>query len=198
MSRTVYVGRLPRADVEDHFKGLGRIKEVRLMSNFGFVEFESPDHSVCISNVSVIEYPSMADAEDAIRRLDGTEIHGVPVKLEIQVSSAYVRPDTPQEGGGRESWDRPPPRDYGRRYDGRDSYRPRERSRERPRYDRRDSRRDERYEPRYDDRRPRDDRYDDRNRERSPRRDRDSPRRRDSPRLDRDSPPRDRDGSPPQ
>lgn len=32
---------------------------------------------------SVIEFPTMADAEDAIRRLDGSEIQGVPVKLEI-------------------------------------------------------------------------------------------------------------------
>lgn len=34
----------------------------------------------------------MADAEDAIRRLDGTEIHGVPIKLEIQVSRLTVAP----------------------------------------------------------------------------------------------------------
>lgn len=32
----------------------------------------------------------MADAEDAIRRLDGTEIHGVPVKLEIQASHSFM------------------------------------------------------------------------------------------------------------
>lgn len=36
-------------------------------------------------DISVMEYPTMADAEDAIRRLDGTEIHGVPVRVEVQV-----------------------------------------------------------------------------------------------------------------
>lgn len=35
------------------------------------------------SGSSVIEYPTAVDAEDAIRRLEGVEIQGVPVRLEI-------------------------------------------------------------------------------------------------------------------
>lgn len=32
---------------------------------------------------SIIEYPTMADAEEAMRRLEGAEIQGTPVRLEI-------------------------------------------------------------------------------------------------------------------
>lgn len=42
------------------------------------------------ANGSVIEFPTMADAEDAIRRLQGAEIQGVPVKLEISTVSAMT------------------------------------------------------------------------------------------------------------
>jgi arginine/serine-rich splicing factor 4/5/6 len=232
MSKSAYVGRLPpgvnKQDLEDHFKTFGRVVEIRLMSNFGFVEFENVDdvEAACrgldgkdfmgerliverardsrrrdtwdpngrppprgaprgrgvrvsviginqstswqdlkdfgrqgcenvmyadidhYSGNGVIEFPSMADAEDAIRRLNGADIQGVPVKLEIAAD------------GGRD--DRgPPPRDFGRDYD-----RPPRRD-----YDR------------YDDRPPRRD-FDDRDR-----RDFDRPPRRDFDRYD-DRPPR--------
>ena len=38
---------------------------------------------------SVIEYPTMAEAEEAMRRLAGVDINGQPVKLE------FVRISTP-------------------------------------------------------------------------------------------------------
>ncbi|KLT43516.1 hypothetical protein CC85DRAFT_48831 [Cutaneotrichosporon oleaginosum] len=176
MSKSAYVGRLPQGvskqELEDHFKTFGRVVEVRLMSNFGFVEFETVDdveaacrgldgkdfmgerliverardssrrrdaydpmgrppprgpprgRGVRVSVVGinqstswqdlkdfgrqgcenvmyadidhytgngVIEFPSMADAEDAIRRLSGSEIQGVPVKLELQAVRSILR-----------------------------------------------------------------------------------------------------------
>ncbi|RSH82672.1 uncharacterized protein EHS24_007666 [Apiotrichum porosum] len=225
---STYVGRLPqgvtKADLEDHFKTIGRVVDIRLMANFGFVEFETAEdvEAACreldgktlmgerlivepskevrkrdfydgarppprgpprgrgirinvigISNTTswqdlkdfgrngnesvtyadvdrftghgVIEYPTMVDAEDAIRRLEGVEIQGVPVKLEIVQDAG---------GGGRDSYDRPPPRDYGRdRGYGRERYDDRG-----PRFDDRPPRFDDRP-PRFDDRPPR---FDDR------------------------------------
>ncbi|BEI81809.1 hypothetical protein CcaverHIS002_0209690 [Cutaneotrichosporon cavernicola] len=265
MSKSAYVGHLPQGtskqDLEDHFKTFGRVVEVRLMSNFGFVEFETTDdvEAACrgldgkdfmgerliverardsrrrdtwdpmgrpppraaprgrgvrvsviginqstswqdlkdfgrqgcenvmyadidhYSGDGVIEFPSMADAEDAIRRLQGAEIQGTPVKLEI-------KPD----GGPRD--DRgPPPRDFGR-YDDRP---PR---RDFDRYDDRPPRRDfDDRDRRYGDRPPRRDfdRYDDRRGGYDDRRGgghddrRGGDRDRSPPRRERDYPPRD-------
>jgi hypothetical protein len=36
-----------------------------------------------VADVSIIEFPSMPEAEDAIARLTGQEIRGIPVKLEL-------------------------------------------------------------------------------------------------------------------
>ncbi|ORY21740.1 hypothetical protein BCR39DRAFT_488186 [Naematelia encephala] len=249
MSRRVYLGHLPpnvsKTDIEDHFKGYGKIVDIRPMGNFGFLEFESsrdaedvvrdfngrpfmgenlivepsrdtrrkdfydpnsgdrgpprssaPRKGVRVTVIGIpsstswqdlkdygrignnniiyadvdrnnpsngiIEYTTMADAEEALSRLAGVDINGTPVTLELA-----------QPGGGGD-FDRrpPPPRDYDRpRYDGRSRD-------DRPRDDR----------PRYDDRRT--DRYE--------RRDRSPPRRQDDRTYDRE-PRRDygRDRSPP-
>jgi splicing factor, arginine/serine-rich 4/5/6 len=46
MATRVYIGRLPRdareRDVEKLFRGYGNIREIKLMTGFGFVEFR--DH----------------------------------------------------------------------------------------------------------------------------------------------------------
>ncbi|RSH92393.1 hypothetical protein EHS25_008808 [Saitozyma podzolica] len=90
MSRRLYVGRLPptatRSDVEDHFKAHGRIVDVRLMGNFGFIEFESE-----------------RDGEDAARELNGKEFMGE--NLIVEPSRDSRRRDN-YDGG----YDRPPPR----------------------------------------------------------------------------------------
>ncbi|GFZ47962.1 hypothetical protein JCM24511_05709 [Saitozyma sp. JCM 24511] len=241
MSRRLYVGRLPptatRSDVEDHFKAHGRIVDVRLMGNFGFIEFESerdgedaarelngkefmgenlivepsrdsrrrdnydggydrppprgPPRSrgvrinvigvpqatswqdlkdfgrlgspaVTFADIDrynpgtgILEFSSMYEAEDAVRKLEGVDINGVQVKLEIVGVSVYPPQDNipahdVQEGGGggRDSYDRrpPPPRDYGYdrpRYDDRGGY-GRDRSPPRRDYGRYDDRRDDR------------------------------------------------------
>jgi hypothetical protein len=36
-----------------------------------------------VADVSIIEFPSMPEAEDAIARLTGQEIRGIPVQLEL-------------------------------------------------------------------------------------------------------------------
>nr|XP_019046922.1 hypothetical protein I302_03526 [Kwoniella bestiolae CBS 10118]OCF25852.1 hypothetical protein I302_03526 [Kwoniella bestiolae CBS 10118] len=173
MSRRIYIGHLPpmvqKGDVEDHFRGYGRILDIKLMGNFGFVEFESsrdaedvikdfnnrpfmgeknlvtpedemsttlvplevPDllekvfespslvflarpagrcgnfplaslpndlkdygrlggNNIIYADVDrnnpgqgIIEYPTIEDCEDAVKRLAGVDINGAPVTLEI-------------------------------------------------------------------------------------------------------------------
>jgi len=67
---SVYVGgiseRVRTGDIEDFFKGYGKILDVQLKSKFGFIEFED-------------KY----DAEDAIKDLDDTKLCGERVKLEM-------------------------------------------------------------------------------------------------------------------
>lgn len=74
MSPSLYVGRLPpdaqKADVEEHFKPFGRVVDVRLMSNFGFVEFENADVS------HPYNIPNHQDVDNAARELDGKEFMG--------------------------------------------------------------------------------------------------------------------------
>ncbi|CDW52879.1 RRM 1 domain containing protein [Trichuris trichiura] len=69
-STRVYIGRLPykarERDVEDFFRGFGRIREVLLKSGFGFVEFDDP-----------------RDADDAVYSLNGRELCGERVIVEM-------------------------------------------------------------------------------------------------------------------
>lgn len=58
--------RVRTGDVEDFFKGYGKILDIALKSKFGFIEFED-------------KY----DAEDAIKDLDDTKLCGERVKLEL-------------------------------------------------------------------------------------------------------------------
>jgi arginine/serine-rich splicing factor 4/5/6 len=103
---------------------------------------------------SILEFSSMYEAEDAVRKLEGVDINGVQVKLEIVGVSVYsAQNDVPahdeqEGGGGRDSHDRrpPPPRDYGYdrpRYEDRGGY-GRDRSPPRRDYGRYDDRRDDR------------------------------------------------------
>ncbi|WVQ69505.1 uncharacterized protein L199_007725 [Kwoniella botswanensis] len=118
----------------------------------------------------IIEYPTLEDCEDAVKRLAGVDINGAPNPAGADDAR---RADTDR---------RPPPRDYDDRRSNR-SYDDRRgpRDYERRDYDRRDDRREDRGYERRDDRRDerRDDRRDDRYtpRDRSPRREYDAPRR---------------------
>nr|GAT43815.1 predicted protein [Mycena chlorophos] len=266
MSRRLYLGRLSTdtrsEDVAELFKDYGGISECRVMTGFGFIEFESakdaedvvnnfngkafmgnnivveyakegrprrerdfddrdrdrdrsgdrgarsrrpPGIRLLVSGLSrdtswqdlkdfgreagsvsfadidfhnrdqgILEYLSRDDAETAVKELDGKELRGRNVRVEMDDSRSgpdnYRRDD-----------DRPRRRDRSRDRD-RDDDRPRRRDRSRDRD--RDSRRDRDR----DDRRRSDrdrDRDRDRSRSRSPRRDRDRSRSR-SPRRDRD------------
>merc|ERR1711962_1159464 len=65
----VYIGYLPNdarmEDVEDFFKGYGKIKSVNLKPGYGFVDFED-----------------LRDAEDAVRDLDGRRMCGEKVDIQ--------------------------------------------------------------------------------------------------------------------
>ncbi|CAD6920739.1 unnamed protein product [Tilletia controversa] len=68
MSRRIYVGRLPpnvqRADFDDLFEKYGKLVDVRIMGQFGFVEFDSS-----------------READDAVRALNGHEWRGFSSSL---------------------------------------------------------------------------------------------------------------------
>jgi arginine/serine-rich splicing factor 4/5/6 len=70
MSRRLYLGRLPpdtrSEDVSKFFDGYGRIVDVRVMTGFGFVEFESPK-----------------DAEDALHNFNGKAFMGANIVVEF-------------------------------------------------------------------------------------------------------------------
>ncbi|KAF8774350.1 Serine/arginine-rich splicing factor 4 like protein [Argiope bruennichi] len=70
MGTRVYVGRLSwdcrERDLERFFKGYGRIREILIKNGFGFVEFDD-----------------YKDADDAVYELNGKELLGERVILEI-------------------------------------------------------------------------------------------------------------------
>uniref|UniRef100_A0A914PRE6 RRM domain-containing protein n=1 Tax=Panagrolaimus davidi TaxID=227884 RepID=A0A914PRE6_9BILA len=70
MSSRVYIGNLSsrasERDVEDFFRGFGKIRDVILKSGFGFVEFDDT-----------------RDAADAVEELNGRDLCGERVKIEL-------------------------------------------------------------------------------------------------------------------
>jgi len=74
MSRRLYLGRLPpdarSDDVSKFFEGFGRIIDCRVMTGFGFVEFESSK-----------------DAEDAVHNFNGKTFMGVNIVVEFAKES---------------------------------------------------------------------------------------------------------------
>jgi len=78
----VFIGRLPsrasERDVEHFFKGFGKIREVVLKTGFGFVEFSDP-----------------RDAEDAVHDMNGRDLCGDRVVVELSNGRGG-----PRGGGG--------------------------------------------------------------------------------------------------
>ncbi|KAG6833650.1 hypothetical protein H0H87_002846 [Tephrocybe sp. NHM501043] len=74
MARRLYLGRLPTdarsEDVNKFFEGYGRIVDCRVMTGFGFVEFESSK-----------------DAEDAVQNLNGKSFMGATIVVEFAKES---------------------------------------------------------------------------------------------------------------
>ncbi|ESO07534.1 hypothetical protein HELRODRAFT_75936 [Helobdella robusta] len=106
MAARVYIGRLRRdvreKDVENFFKGYGRVVDISLKEGFGFINFEE-----------------QRDAEDAVYDLNGKELCGGRVIIEHAHAPGSNRRDTRggdfrQRGGYG--------RDYGKDSYGRDSY----------------------------------------------------------------------------
>ncbi|THH30741.1 hypothetical protein EUX98_g3446 [Antrodiella citrinella] len=81
MARRLYLGRLPpdaRAeDVSKFFDGYGRIVDCRVMTGFGFVEFESS-----------------RDAEDAVQHFNGKSFMGTNIVVEFAKESRPRHRDT--------------------------------------------------------------------------------------------------------
>jgi arginine/serine-rich splicing factor 4/5/6 len=86
MPATVFIGDLPdsarQRDIEDFFRKHGKIEQIRLRNRFGFVDFRSS-----------------ADADDAVRDLDGEKLCGERIRLEI--SDGRGRRDRSRDRGGR-------------------------------------------------------------------------------------------------
>ncbi|KAI8098631.1 uncharacterized protein BX664DRAFT_354163 [Halteromyces radiatus] len=72
----LYVGKINRyvrqRDLKDLFNRYGHIKDLALMDNYGFVEFDDP-----------------RDADDAIRGLDGYRLEGDRIQVEFAKKSRY-------------------------------------------------------------------------------------------------------------
>ncbi|KAL0946806.1 hypothetical protein HGRIS_012977 [Hohenbuehelia grisea] len=87
MARRLYLGRLPSDarsdDVSKLFEGYGRIIDCRVMTGFGFVEFESSK-----------------DAEDAVHNFNGKPFMGVNIVVEFAKESRPRRDQNDDRGGG--------------------------------------------------------------------------------------------------
>jgi len=113
----VYIGRLPsrarESDVERFFRGYGKVRDVMLKNGFGFVELDD-----------------YRDADDAIRDLDGRELCGERVSLEIAkgiprgAGGAFVSGYVPPPASSRYYSDKGRSRDSGRSGGGGASSRP--------------------------------------------------------------------------
>merc|ERR1712137_1107851 len=108
----VYIGYLPNdarmEDVEDFFKGYGKIKSVNLKPGYGFVDFED-----------------LRDAEDAVRDLDGKRMCGEKVDIQHAKGPGHKARDRRDSGrpivrDARRSDRRSRSRDRRRRSDSRD------------------------------------------------------------------------------
>merc|ERR1712088_73176 len=105
----VYIGNIPsncrERDLEKFFKGYGRLREVVVKNGYGFVEFDD-----------------QRDADDATHDLDGKDMQGGRVRVEL------AREPRDRRGGGGGGGGRFGGRDDrggGGRFGGRDGGRPR-------------------------------------------------------------------------
>jgi len=82
-SQRVYIGNLGsdvrERDIEKFFKGFGKLGEISIKNGYGFVDFDD-----------------YRDADDAVHDLDGKDIRGVRVRVEL----ARERRDR-RDGGDR-------------------------------------------------------------------------------------------------
>jgi len=96
MARRLYVGRLPTEarseDVSKFFDGYGRIVDCRVMTGFGFVEFESTK-----------------DAEDAVQQFNGKSFMGANIVVEFAKESRPRREPYEDRHSGASSRARRPP-----------------------------------------------------------------------------------------
>jgi len=88
----VYIGNLPKdcreRDIERAFKTFGRIRDILVKTGYGFVEFE--DHR---------------DADDAVYEMDGTDLLGERVSVEVARGTRRERSrDGRRNGSSRAPW----------------------------------------------------------------------------------------------
>ncbi|KAG5636408.1 hypothetical protein H0H81_008148 [Sphagnurus paluster] len=95
MARRLYLGRLPTdarsEDVNKFFEGQGRIVDCRVMTGFGFVEFENSK-----------------DAEDAVQNLNGKPFMGTTIVVEFAKESRPRREPYEDRNHGAPRSRRPP------------------------------------------------------------------------------------------
>merc|ERR1712240_852317 len=88
----VYIGNIPsdarERDIERFFKGYGRIREIVIKNGYGFVEFDD-----------------YKDADDAVQDMDGKDLQGGRVRVELARDPRDRRDrdrDRGRFGGGRD------------------------------------------------------------------------------------------------
>ena len=83
---SVYLGgisdRVRTGDVEDFFKGYGKILDVALKSKYGDY-FYLVSQFLTFFYLAFVEFEDKYDAEDAVKDLDGTKLNGDRVRLEM-------------------------------------------------------------------------------------------------------------------
>ncbi|KAJ3515733.1 hypothetical protein NLJ89_g1577 [Agrocybe chaxingu] len=92
MSKRLYLGRLPpdtrSEDVSKFFEGYGRIMDCRVMTGFGFVEFETAKVTGVSKFILQTSFlPLSQDAEDAVHTFNGKPFMGANIVIEFAKES---------------------------------------------------------------------------------------------------------------
>ncbi|KAJ3571056.1 hypothetical protein NP233_g3994 [Leucocoprinus birnbaumii] len=103
MSRRLYLGRLPpdarSEDVHKFFDGFGHVVDCRVMTGFGFVEFETPKAGALIALVSE-SHRCEQEAEEAVQNYNGKSFMGTNIVVEFAKESRPRRDAYDDRGHG--------------------------------------------------------------------------------------------------
>jgi arginine/serine-rich splicing factor 4/5/6 len=111
MSRRLYLGRLPpdtrTEDVNDLFKGYGRIVDCRVMTGSSNKRRgnDSELNDSAPPGFGFVEFESSKDAEDAVNNFNGKQFMGSTIAVEFAKESRPRREPYEERGGGGYGYD---------------------------------------------------------------------------------------------